>query len=117
MNKEPETYTELITQKKCADLTNYFKISQEDLETIYTFLLEDKQHQVYATQSGISLCKNNTTIKAINAIPKSTAFDSITITQAAFSYVPHITYTSSSGSSYSGGSSNNNNNNNNNNNR
>ena len=39
MNKEPETYEELIRQKRCIDLTKYYELSMDDLNKIYTFLV------------------------------------------------------------------------------
>ena len=38
MNKEPETYEELIRKKRCIDLTKYYELSEDDLEQIYHFL-------------------------------------------------------------------------------
>ena len=38
MNKEPETYEELIRYKRCVDLTSHYELSQEELDKIYTFL-------------------------------------------------------------------------------
>ena len=38
MNKEPETYEELIRQKRCIDLTKYYDLIKEQLEEIYDFL-------------------------------------------------------------------------------
>ena len=34
MNKEPETYEELIRQKRCIDLTKYYELSMDDLKYI-----------------------------------------------------------------------------------
>ena len=42
MNKEPETYEELIRQKRCIELTKYYSLSKEDLEGIYDFLTKNK---------------------------------------------------------------------------
>ena len=38
MNREPETYDELILQKKCIELTKYYNLTMEQLEEIYEFL-------------------------------------------------------------------------------
>ena len=40
MNKEPETYEELIRQKRCIDLSKYYELTKEQLEEIYNFLRE-----------------------------------------------------------------------------
>ena len=37
MNKEPETYDELMRMKRCVDLTKYYKLSKEEVEKIYEF--------------------------------------------------------------------------------
>ena len=34
MNREPETYDELILQKKCIELTKYYNLTMEQLEEI-----------------------------------------------------------------------------------
>ena len=34
MKKEPETYEELIRQKRCVDLTKYYSLTEEQLEEI-----------------------------------------------------------------------------------
>ena len=38
MNKEPETYEELIRKKRCIELTKYYSLTMEDLEKIYNYL-------------------------------------------------------------------------------
>ena len=38
MKKEPETYEELIRQKRCIDLTKYYQLTESELEQIYNFL-------------------------------------------------------------------------------
>ena len=121
MNKEPETYEELIRQKRCIDLTKYYELSMDDLNKIYTFLEENKDGQVRGGLTELSLVKKNVkeneTMK-VNLINKS--IDGLVMDNEKFSLIPHYEPTtwSSSGysGSYSGGSSNNNNNNNNNNN-
>ena len=59
MNKEPETYEELIRQKRCIDLTKYYELSMDDLNKIYTFLEENKDGQVRGGLTGLSLVKKN----------------------------------------------------------
>ena len=34
MNKEPETYEELIRKKRCIDLTKFYELSENDLDQI-----------------------------------------------------------------------------------
>lgn len=43
MNREPETYDELILQKKCIELTKYYNLTMEQLEEIYEFLKKIKK--------------------------------------------------------------------------
>ena len=38
MNKEPETYEELIRYKRCVDLTKYYELSKDELDKIYNYL-------------------------------------------------------------------------------
>ena len=35
MNKEPETYEELIRYKRCVDLTSHYNLSQKEFDKIY----------------------------------------------------------------------------------
>ena len=118
MNKEPETYDELIRKKRCIDLTKYYELSQSDLDQIYTFLENNPGGQVRAGTQNISLVVDNDTANAVVIASKriSEDIDGIVMSNTTFNIIIH--YTPSSSSSYSGGtSSNNNNNNNNNNNR
>ena len=38
MNKEPETYEELLRKKRCIELTKYYQLDEESLNQIYNFL-------------------------------------------------------------------------------
>ena len=117
MNKEPETYEELIRMKRCIDLTKYYELSKEDLEKIYDFLEKNKIGQVRGGAQNISLIIDSTSnAEIITSKRTTTSIDGILLTNELFKVIPH--YTPSSYSSFSsGGSSSNNNNNNNNNNR
>ena len=42
MDREPETYEELIRYKRCVDLTRYYDLSKEELNKIYNHLFKDK---------------------------------------------------------------------------
>ena len=46
MNKEPETYEELIRMKRCIELTKYYELSEKELEQIYDFLENNKNGEV-----------------------------------------------------------------------
>ena len=115
MNKEPETYEELIRKKRCIDLTKYYQLSKDELEQIYNFLLDDPKGTVKGTKVTISLIPgNNANPMAINTMCVDSSIDGIIMDNQYFKIIPH--YTPSSGGDYSGGSSSNNNKNNNNNN-
>ena len=113
MNKEPETYEELIRKKRCIDLTKYYELSKDDLEQIYNFLEKNKDGQVRCGQQGISLIIGNDIANATVIMAKciSSSIDGILMSNQIFNVIPH--YTPSSRYSSSGGSSSNNNNNNN----
>lgn len=118
MNKEPETYEELVRKKRCIDLTKFYELSHDDLEQIYTFLGNNSDGQIKCGISNITLIKGTDTEHAITIPARciSKEIDGILVSNTAFSIISHYSPSSSSGSS-GGSSSNNNNNNNNNNNR
>ena len=125
MNKEPETYEELIRMKRCIELTKYYELSEKELEQIYDFLENNKDGEVICKKNSISLVLKNNLSEAtvISSRCISSSIDGIIMSNTVFNVIPH--YTPSSTSHYGGGSSsssshtntNNNNNNNNNNNR
>ena len=123
MNKEPETYDELIRQKRCIDFIKYYYVTKDDLEKIYQFLEKYPKGIVSANLNMITLKSGTKIIETIPSSLKTLSIDGINMSNSFFRIIPHVVYTSSSsngwhssgGSSYSGGSSNNNNNNNNNN--
>lgn len=114
MNKEPETYEELIRQKRCVDLTNYYELTNSELEQIYNFLENNPSGKVIGGMDNISLKVDEKITLVIPSKCKTTQIDGLTMDNIAFTIIPH--YTPSSSYSSSGGSSSNNNNNNNNNN-
>ena len=58
MKKEPETYEELIRQKRCVDLTKYYTLSEIELEEIYKFLTNNPTGLIKGSFSNISLIIN-----------------------------------------------------------
>lgn len=118
MNKEPETYEELIRKKRCIDLTNYYELSLSDLDQIYTFLEKNPNGIVRGGSQNLllMLSENDTNFITIQSKCIDSKIDGIILSNNLFKVFNHYTSSSSSGSS-GGSSSNNNNNNNNNNNR
>lgn len=114
MNKEPETYEELIRQKRCVNLLSYYSLTKDDIDQIYKFLEENPKGNVTGGVSSIILSNGVGDDIVINATRISTSIDGLKMNNSYFSVIPHYDYSSSGGSS-GGGSSNNNNNNNNNN--
>ena len=111
MNKEPETYAELMRQKRCVELTKYFVLTKAQIEQIYQFLTDNPEGKVSCSGDIIKLIAGQK-VELINTQRTSTTIDTIECSNSSFDIISH--YTSSG--SYSGGSSSNNNNNNNNNN-
>ena len=116
LNRNPETYNEIVHLKKMLDLAKYYNISTEVLDEISDFVLENKKNSVVCDLNKIVL-KNakGEEHKVYKASKLSSSIDGLTLTSASLVVIPHYT-PSSSGGGYSGGGSSNNNNNNNNNN-
>lgn len=112
MKKEPETYEELIRQKRCVDLIKSYDLSEDELEQIYDFLTNNPNGQVSGGKDSLSL-KIGTDVKAV-IVAKciDSSIDGLVMSNDYFRVIPH--YTPSSSYKSSGGSSSNNNNNNNN---
>ena len=79
MNKEPETYEELIRKKRCIDLTKYYELSQNDLEQIYSFLENNPTGVVKGGNQNLLLMigKNTTNFITIPSRCISSAIDGI----------------------------------------
>ena len=114
MNREPETYDELILQKKCIELTKYYNLTMEQLEEIYDFLKNNENGNLQGKMTYILLNVGTSAKKTISAPCISQNIDEVIVNRKQFTVIPH--YEPSSHSYSSGGSSSNNNNNNNNNN-
>ena len=116
MNKEPETYEELIRYKRCVDLTSYYELSQEELEKIYNFLGMHSDAIIIGNDHSLILKvanDKNVFPEIINTRCFNPTIDGVKLSNDRFTIIPH--YEPSSSGGYSGGSSSNNNNNNNNN--
>ena len=44
MNKEPETYEELIRYKRCVDLSSYYDLSKEELDNLSKALTSEEEN-------------------------------------------------------------------------
>lgn len=114
MNKEPETYEELIRMKRCVDLTKYYELTKNDVCKVYDFLVSNLNGEVSCGVDNITLHVGQNIIEVIESKRTNFSIDGIKMGNSYFNVISH--YVPSSSSSYSGGSSSNNNNNNNNNN-
>lgn len=120
MNKEPETYEELIRYKRCVDLTSFYDLTKEDLDKIYNYLVKFPKAIIVGNENSITLqdgFPSSVQPEIINTKCINSGIDGIKLTNDIFTIIPHYVHQTSSGGSSGGFSSNNNNNNNNNNNR
>ena len=114
MNKEPDTYEELIRKKRCIDLAKYYSLTDDNLEKVYSFLEQNPKGKVIGGKNNITL---KIGLKVLEVIPSyiiNSAIDGLVMSNDFFRTIDH--YVPSSSSYSSGGSSSNNNNNNKNNN-
>ena len=124
MNKEPETYEEILRKKRCIDLTRHYNLTMENLEEIYDFLEKNPDGLIRGNSNGLYLSTPDTTNsqQIIYTTCKNPNIRGLLLNQKGLTIFPLIidTYRSSgsrsSRGSSSGFSSNNNNNNNTNNN-
>ena len=114
MNRNFETYDELIRQKRCIELTKYYELTEDDLNKIYDFLEKNKDGKIVGGTSSLSFKVGNTISSVLACKCISSAIASVLVTNSLFRVIPY--HTPSSSSSFSSSSSNNNNNNNNHNN-
>lgn len=125
MDKEPETYEELIRTKRCIELVKYYELDKEELDKIYYFLTENKEGKVICNMDDISLVVGNNTDGVIKIKSRRvlSSIQGLVMSNTMFRIIPTIEpatyygYGTSNHWSSGGTSSNNNNNNNNNNNR
>ena len=114
MNKEPETYEELIRQHRCLNLTKIYNLTSEQLNQIYNFLATNPDGKIKGDRNHLSLLVGKQVVSLITCECVDVTVDGVDLSNNSFSIINY--YTSSSNGSYSGGSSSNNNNNNNHNN-
>ena len=113
MNKEPETYEELMRKKRCVELTKYYNLTQSQLDSIYNFLATNPNGMITGSTTNLGLYVGLNVQQVIQANCIDSSVDGVKVTEKFFTIIPHYTPSTSSYSSYSGSSSNNNNNNNN----
>ena len=113
MKEEAKTYDDLIRKKRCVDITNYYELTEENLEIVYNFLKDNKDGSIKGGYNSLVLTSKNNQMQVVPAKKISYSIDGLIVTNKLFRIIPH--YTPSSSGYSSGGSSSNNNNNNNNN--
>lgn len=115
MNRQPETYEELIRYKRCVDLTRYYQLTQEELDKIYDYLTTYPKAVIVGNMNSLTLNVDDQPEiqpEIINAKCIDSSIDGVRISNDVFTINQH--YVPSSSGGYHGGSSSNNNNNNNN---
>ena len=53
MNKEPDTYEEIIRKKRCIDLAKYYSLTDDNLEKVYSFLEQNPKGRVIGGKNNI----------------------------------------------------------------
>ena len=89
MNREPETYDELIIQKKCIELTKYYSLTMEQLEEIYDFLKNNKNGNIQGKMTYILLNVGTSAKKTISAPCISQNIDGVNVNRKEFRIIPH----------------------------
>ena len=77
MNKSPETYEELIRQKRCVDLTKYYELTSIELERIYQFLEANSDGVIKGNTENISLMKDNNVVEILPAKCVTSSIDGL----------------------------------------
>ena len=112
LNKNPETYNEIVHLKKMLVLAENYALSNEVINEVSDFILSNPKNTVVCDSTNMILKSNGAEYKKFEVIKMSKDIDGLTLSAKSLVIIPH--YTPSSGGGYSGGSSSNNNNNNNN---
>ena len=92
MNKEPETYEELVRYKKCVDLVSYYELSQKELDKIYNYLATHSKAIILGNESSLTLKDDSNSElppEIINAKCKSFNIDGVKLTNDSFTIIPH----------------------------
>lgn len=89
MHKEPETYEELLRQKRCLDLTIYYPLSLKELNQIYDFLSENPDGEVLGERQCLSLVVGNQVRFVISSSCESDEIDALVFNNYLFRTVPH----------------------------
>ena len=55
MNREQETYEDIIRYKKCVDLSSFYELTKEELEEIYNHLETHKDAIIEGNKVGLVL--------------------------------------------------------------
>ena len=84
MNKEPETYEELIRIKRCYEFTNYYEVTEEELNNIYNFLTEHKDGKIKCTEEELTMLDNNEVINTMKVVCKATTIEGLEFSNMSF---------------------------------
>ena len=66
MNREPETYEEIVLQKRCIELTKYYELSKEEVNEIFEFLCNNATGKVKGGLESITLEKDRNNKNYLN---------------------------------------------------
>ncbi len=92
MDKEPETYQELILQKRCVDLLGYYNMERSELDKIYNFFMNHTDGVADGNNNGIILKYkkgNETKQKIVNCTLFNPTIDGLKMTLDKLTIYPH----------------------------
>ena len=114
ISDKPKTFRELKVRKSVYNLANYYKISHDDLNLIYEFLIANKDRKLNAGKTFIDLFEidgklfKRITVSCLLSMIGDVSFDGVSIDDAGEHVLTHYVPKSSGrggGGSYTGGSS------------
>ena len=90
MKEEAKTYEELIRKKRCIDITKYYELDENDLETIYNFLKENKEAVIRGGIENLVLTCKGKENQIIVSRKKTSTIDGVTVSNNLFKIIPCI---------------------------
>ena len=79
LNRNPETYNEIVHLKKMLDLAKYYQLSAEVMDEVSDFILADPKNTVVCDASRMVLKSNGTEQKTFAVAKMSSAIDGLTL--------------------------------------